>query len=238
MSKLLNYVTSSIGTTAWKKNKRTIHKFHQQFGGGVRNLLQQKPSVKVDERLLSVQLSVQEVAAKAYLKQLIQVGIFDEEGRATDLANRWRMDNTYKSAVDDIVAATYPEGLIAVSSPDAFDRNKAVEWFMHDGLGKGAAGNKAATYALISTKNPSDGKQTTSKPEKGNTSSTPKSGTVKKTKKDKPVEAKAKEDREQNRGAMTSMPINVNLQIHIGADASSDQIENIFKAMRKYIYDK
>jgi hypothetical protein len=33
------------------------------------------------------------------------------------------------------------------------------------------------------------------------------------------------------------IPLNVNVQIHISADASGEQIESIFSAMRRYLYD-
>jgi hypothetical protein len=34
-----------------------------------------------------------------------------------------------------------------------------------------------------------------------------------------------------------AFPLNVNVQIHISADAGTEQIESIFQAMRRYLYD-
>jgi hypothetical protein len=33
------------------------------------------------------------------------------------------------------------------------------------------------------------------------------------------------------------MPLNINVQIHISAEATGAQIESIFSAMRRYLYD-
>src|SRR5689334_5681375 len=115
---------------------------------GVRSLLQRTPNATVDEHFLSIQLKVQEAAARQYIAELKAAGILNDEGKATPLAQRWRLDETYADAVKELVASTYPEGLLQVAPPGDADRSRIVNWFMLEGLGKGAAGNKAATYLL------------------------------------------------------------------------------------------
>lgn len=209
---------------------------------GVRNLLQLKPTANFDARLLATQLGVQEVAAKAYLKQLVSVGIIDENGRATDLANRWRHNETYLEAADGILQSVYPESLLLACPPGEIEREKVVSWFMMDGLGKGSAGNRAATYILLASREPQDATSSVSTPAKPEK--------PKKTTRTKPATAQAQKNSETSDKVVSSMPaekapqhssaafpLNVNLQIHISADASGDQIDQIFKSMRTYLYD-
>jgi len=203
---------------------------------GVRQMLQRSPKAKLDETMLGANLGVQTPAAKQYLGELRRVGIIDEEGRATDLANQWRMDDTYPDAVEAIARVSYPEGLVTISPPSSPDRQKVVNWFMRQGLGEGSAKNKAATYLLVTNPVPNgaappvaqEGKRTSGQRavERSTKESTTRPKTSEKPKRD------SSEDRAAAPGAI---PLNLNVQIHISADASSEQIETIFSAMRKYL---
>jgi hypothetical protein len=203
---------------------------------GVRNILQRTPNTTLDERNLGVQLSVQEAAARQYVTELKRVGILSEENKATPLAQRWRHDETYADAVDEILRNAYPEGLTDIAPRGAADRQKIVSWFLREGLGSGSAGNKAATYLLISSASPNEA------PARGNVTSqkasSPRIITSKKAVAAQPAGTVAK----ANEGARPSVgagkiPLNINVQIHISAEASSEQIESIFAAMRRYLYD-
>jgi hypothetical protein len=209
---------------------------------GVRSILQRTPSATIDERLLGVQLGVQEAAARAYVGELRSVGILTEEGKATPLAQRWRLDDSYAEAVQALIPAVYPEGLIHVAPPGEGDRQKIVSWFQREGLGQGAAGNKAATYLLLGSATPNEAptrgavkvskdEGTKRSPSKAKASPTPQAKSTVSAVKDgdvpKPVHGNPKTE---------MMPLNVNVQIHIGADAGSEQIEAIFVAMRRYLY--
>lgn len=203
---------------------------------GVRALLQRSPNSPISERTLGVQLNVQEAAAKQYVVELRRAGILDEDGKATELGQRWRHDDTYADAVSDILSQTYPESLIQIAPPGEADRQKVISWFTREGLGTGTAGNKAATYLLISSAEPnastpkSVGAGTGSQ-RKSSAKASKAEGSKKAVTENAPREAKVRPP------APDQMPLNVNVQIHIGADASSDQIESIFSAMRRYLYD-
>lgn len=216
---------------------------------GLRAILQRTPKATIDERLLGVQLSVQEAAARAYITELKNVGIIGEEGKATAVADKWRLDETYSDAVREIVSANYPEGLLNVAPPGEAERQKVVSWFQREGLGLGAAGNKAATYLLISSPTPNEAPRT---PSKANQTSPQQSERVLKEKADRvvqrvrPAEPRAERSKQERRVKASGsedanqpqhMPLNINVQIHISADAGTEQIESIFKAMRRYLYD-
>jgi hypothetical protein len=193
---------------------------------------------------------VQEAAAKAYIVELKGVGLITDEGKATPLANKWRLDDTYAEAVKELVASNYPEGLLHVAPPGEADRQKVVTWFLREGLGQGSAGNKAATYLLLSSPTPSEapsgGVARSGKEDRGRRAAKPSRAAGAKSKPastTKEAAGRLKRNgagRDQVRSrveAPETFPLNINVQIHISADAGSEQIESIFSAMRRYLYD-
>ncbi|HEY5071995.1 MAG TPA: hypothetical protein VII63_08190 [Caulobacteraceae bacterium] len=215
---------------------------------GVRAILQRSPSATIDERTLSVTLDVQDAASRQYIAELKRAGILTEENKATPAAQRWRLDETYSEAVAEIMAATYPEQLLQIAPPDEPDRQKIASWFMKEGLGQGAAGNKAATYLLIASKEPNQA------PSRGGAGRGRASENNRRTPTPKRAGAASNETRSSTDAAklpkgighppasgsarrVEPIPLNVNVQIHISADAGAEQIETIFAAMRRYLYD-
>jgi hypothetical protein len=215
---------------------------------GVRAILQRSPSATIDERTLSVTLDVQDAASRQYIAELKRAGILTEENKATPAAQRWRLDETYSEAVAEIMAATYPEQLLQIAPPEEPDRQKIASWFMKEGLGQGAAGNKAATYLLIASKEPNQA------PNRGGAGRGRAPDNNKRAPPAKRASSAAGEGRASSEvtkppkdsgntpaggGArrLEPIPLNVNVQIHISADAGAEQIETIFAAMRRYLHD-
>jgi hypothetical protein len=200
------------------------------------------PNITLDERLLGVQLEVQEGAARAYITELMNVGLLTEDCKATPLAQKWRLDETYSEAAKEILAASYPESLLHIAPPGDAERQKIVSWFLREGLGQGAAGNKAATYLLISSPSPNEAPRNNSKggQSEGVTKSRPKRLSATEIKAtefaSKPIEDMPSDGGKPRPGKDT-FPLNINVQIHISADAGTEQIESIFQAMRRYLYD-
>lgn len=210
---------------------------------GVRSLVHRTPTATIDERLLGVQLGVQEAAAKQYINELRSVGILTEDGKASPLAQKWRLDESYEEAVKTLIETNYPESLINVAPPGDAERQKVVSWFLREGLGQGAAGNKAATYLLISSPTPNEAPRAASKTSSGETSVRPRArqgATASKADRaTPPANSKGVDSRSKSvsRQSTEAFPLNVNVQIHISADAGTEQIESIFQAMRRYLYD-
>lgn len=220
---------------------------------GVRSILQRTPNATIDERLLGVTLGVQEAAARAYLVELRSVGILSDENKPTPLAQKWRLDESYPEAVEQIIQSTYPEGLIHVAPPGDAERQKVVSWFLREGLGQGAAGNKAATYLLISSPTPNEAPRGVVKAAQGE--GAPRARTaVPKAERQAAASNRGGGRTSDNGGSgdrggkgdsgagglrsgSDAFPLNVNVQIHISADAGTEQIESIFQAMRRYLYD-
>jgi hypothetical protein len=212
---------------------------------GVRAILNKTPNATIDGRFLSIQLNVQEVAAKQYISELMVVGILSEDFKATPLANKWRLDTTYKDAVEELIANVYPQSLRETAPANEGDRQKAITWFQQEGLGEGSAKNKAATYFLLGTENPNEAPPKTATARNGKNDTATSAATRRVTQ--PAVKAKVKQGRNSdvprqrsnsNVNGSDAIPLNVNVQIHISADAGSEQIESIFSAMRRYLYDK
>jgi hypothetical protein len=205
---------------------------------GLRALLQKTPKATIDERRLGYELGVQETAARQYIAELRHAGILNDENRATDLADRWRHDDTYSQASAEILEKIYPSSLIESAPPDQTDRARVVSWFTREGFGSGTANNKAATYLLIGSPTPADASgRALAKDKVGPSRSVrarvPRSGAASVN-----PSAVSDEATKPQTSRHELMPLNVNVQIHISADASADQIESIFSAMRRYLYEK
>jgi len=202
---------------------------------GVRQIMLKTPRQKFDEKTLAASLNVQIAASRQYLAELKKAGLLDDDGRTTDLAGRWRLDETYPQAVEELASANYPEELIAHAPPGDADRQWVVNWFKLQGLGEGSAKNKAATYLLITSATPNaspiaPAKSDSKKPAKTKGKASAVTAPAAPSRTD--TADRSVSDSKSEGGLM---PLNVNVQIHISADASKDQIDNIFSAMKKYL---
>lgn len=202
---------------------------------GIRGILQRTPNATIDERFLGIHLGVQEAASRQYLADLRRVGLLAEDGRATPLAQRWRHDESYWDAVQEILENTYPSGLLQVAPPGDADRQRVVSWFSREGLGTGTANNKAATYLLIGSRSPNEAPVRGASPTKPKTSPPARSAEPK-VQRGKAKQVQAPDETKVGGQKIDPFPLNINVQIHISADATTEQIESIFSAMRRYLY--
>lgn len=203
---------------------------------GVRDLLNRSPKMKFDDGSLAATLDVQPVAARQYLTELKRIGLLDEKGAATELGERWRHDEGYENVVDDILGASYPSGLVSIAPAGQAERSSVERWFSHAGLGSGTAKNKAGTYLMIANDRPGEIKvrsapQRAEKPPSERRVPTPPKGATDKG-------GRKESNQQSGKRGPSSFPLNLNVQIHISADASTDQIETIFAAMKKYLHDE
>lgn len=219
-------------------NSNTYPQIPATVWWGVRSLLNRKPNTTITDSMLAATLSVQPGAARQYVFELRKANIIDDDGKATEVAKEWRLDDKYSVAVDNLLSEIYPQELLDIAPPDNADRQTVINWFLGQGLGQGAATNKAATYLLISSGEPSES------PERGKRKPTKKAQTrASKPKEDRPDKGQTEEGGisgsagGQNMPAQGPIPLNLNLQIHISAEATSQQIEKVFSSMRKYLYD-
>lgn len=197
----------------------------------------------VSGNYLASMLNMEEKSARnniiPYLKQ---VGIIDQDSKPTERAKKWRDDEQYPGVCKEILAGVYPQELLAI--PDQLQNKPTISrWFAnHTGAGENAVRKMVSFYMILQEANPSKGQENgAANPKaKAQTAKTTKASKVDKP--DLPISV----PEVQIRPTVTASPpvnesvpaIYLNLQIHISADAPTEQIEKIFESMAKYIYKK
>lgn len=204
---------------------------------GVWQILRKTPKRKLDEKALAAELAVQPTAAKAYSRELFKLGLLNDEGTPTELANRWRQDGKSAEIIEEMLEFAYPQELRELAPRENPDRDKIVRWFMNEGLGEGSAKNKTATYIMVCS-GVSDDLEVSS-PSTKRRPSAPPLGKVRAPATTKATRDSDKKGNEESDGAdgntkQRKPDLNVNVQIHISADASTEQIDAIFSAMKRY----
>lgn len=200
-------------------------------------ILKRTPSRKLDDKVLAIELNVQRTAARQYQVELARLGILNEDGTPTPLAGRWRQDGDDPEIIREILQQAYPQDLLELAPPDDLDRDKVVRWFMSQNLGEGAAKNKAATYMRVASGvSAIDTPPASAQPKKAPKAVAARTG---------PRIPVAREAGQSGKGAGKAAEMgqrrkpefNVNVQIHISADATTEQIDAIFAAMSRYFDD-
>jgi hypothetical protein len=197
------------------------------------------PGVVTDSYIATV-LNMKEASARGnILPYLKQVGIIDENGRPLERAKNWRDDAQYKKVCSDIVREVYPPELLDACPNPQSDRESAERWFSnYTGSGQVAVRKMVSFYSILIEADPL--KASESKTKKKNPSKTTpiraKSPQQQISKKPERIK-KNEDDKKQPDEQKSKIPsMNINLQIHISADASPDQIDKIFESMAKHIY--
>ena len=192
------------------------------------------PKGAITEEYLASVLSMQIASVKnnGILANLRALGLLDDENKCTDLANRWRLDDTYASACEEMRNRVYPSELIDIGT----DRGAVTSWFMNkSGAGESLASKLTSLYLLVS--NP-EIKEPTAK-----TKTTPKTPIDKQPKAVKASEKSSSPEpkndiKAENSCSIPTPSMNINLQIHISAEASPEQIDQIFASMAKHLYGR
>jgi hypothetical protein len=203
---------------------------------GVWQILKRTPSRRLDDKALAIELNVQQTAARQYRAELTRLGILNEDGTPTDLAGRWRQDGDDPQIITEILQKAYPQELLELAPPDDLDRDKVVRWFMSQNLGEGAAKNKASTYMRVASGVSSidaPPPAQTKKAAKATAASSPRTPVARETSRSSGG-ASAKGS---GAGERRKPDFAVNVQIHISADATTEQIDAIFAAMSRYFDD-
>jgi hypothetical protein len=191
---------------------------------------QSLPGVVTGSYLATV-LNMAENSANANVLPFLKVlGIIDDDGKTTERARLWRDDHHYSEVCQAILDDVYPKELRdAVTNPTQ-DRDAAERWFARQsGAGEAAVGRMAALYSILveadASKQPDQDK---------------KSSVKKSLKSQSKTTTQAKEPSVNPPASIVpeGPGVNINLEIHISADASADQIDQIFVSMAKHIYKR
>lgn len=169
-----------------------------------------------------------------------RLGLIDEDGSLTLRGNKWRVDASYSEACQEILDEFYPAELAALTTGSGGPDPQAVKtWFDHKGFGESNARQMAATYVMIASKELPD--PMTSEPKK----TVAKKASSRKTAASRPQIPTATGNVDSSE-ASTSEPaasssatgpnLHLDIQIHVPAGASAEEIDRIFESMARHLY--
>jgi ribosomal protein S25 len=181
-------------------------------------------------------------AAANIMPTLKSTGIIDKDNKPTDLAVRWRDDAQYPAVCNEIRKAVYPQELLDLAPDRSVGRQVIQTWFAnHTGLGESGASKMAAFYVMLVEADPA--KQAEIPQQPGATAKPATKPSRQPAAKNAAVTDKTPAQhaaKEVNRDASLTPKrpdLRINVQIHIAADAPTDQIDQIFASMAKHLKD-
>jgi len=209
----------------------------------IRGRAASSPSTRFTPQLVATLLDLnnEKSARDNVLLGMNRLGILKtDDWSLTELGQKWRLDDSYADACDEIIRDVYPDELGALTDDNGKpDFNMINSWFARKGYGTSNAGAMARTFALVASK-----------------SLTP----VETAQRERPAKkvpaAKRAAPRTGGSSAATGQEhqhtppppptpprdgrptIHVDLQIHISSDATAEQIDQVFASMAKHLYDK
>ncbi|MGO4586395.1 DUF5343 domain-containing protein [Arthrobacter sp. 2RAF6] len=215
-----------------------------------RVFFKQVPS-KVTLTYLSSILSITEKTAKNILPQMRNVGLIDQNGVPTDLAQDFRFEETYPKVCDTILESLYPLEVREIFSSGDADPAAVANWFMrHSKSGQASANVVAKFYLHLVAKEPlpedvkprtprATAKQTTkpAAPAKSDPENLTEKADIP-TEPFAPVRPQANGQSHPAPQQQSGPSLHVDLQVHIDSSASADQIDAIFASMAKHLYGR
>jgi hypothetical protein len=191
---------------------------------------------KVTATYLASALDMSQTSAQAnVLPSLRTVKIIDDEGKPTDLAVRWRDDDEYAKVCKEIRDKVYPQELRALASDASADRAVVERWLASNTrTGESMVGKMASFYLMLCEADPS--RQTKPAPATQGTKVAPRRERSAAPSRPTPPATPVVSPPPGNGHGNGPMPaLNINVEIHIPADASADQIDQIFASMAKHL---
>ena len=212
----------------------------------------QAPPGRVTRDYLQSVLGTGENAASDVLGALKSLGLVAEDGRLTQVAHDWRSDEHYSDACRKMIEAVYPSELLDAFPEDNPSRDAVQKWFLRNtGTGENAAYKRALMYVLLKQADPnppeparaakaaakSDGvaqRQARTAPPRPARAAKAAPATTEHV---SPIAPPPTDEGKLVRDA-GSPSLHIDVQVHIAADASADQIDQIFASMAKHLYNR
>ena len=217
------------------QERRTYPAIPAKAWWAVRRRFQQAVPARVDSGYLQQVLNVREGHATNLVPAFRAVGLVDDSGKPTPLANEWRSDEDYATACQKMLKAIYPGSLTDAVPPSEKDKDAARRWFSRElQVGEAAASKMAAFYVLLAEADPSV--ETTSKATAARpvTPAAKRAGASTTTRERK--ERAPDPSRRIDPPGSPDPSLHIDIQVHIPSDASPEQIESIFSSMAKHLY--
>ena len=198
------------------------------------------PSTKFTPSTVSALMGMAspESARKNTVSPMRKLGLIDDDGALTMLGNKWRVDASYADACQEILDEVYPSDLSDLADGSGAPDPRLVRtWFDQRGFGESNSQQMAATYVMIASKQvpetvATEPKKATTKKAPAKKEAAPATRTTS-TPADPPATV-TPEPSKQTFGAGPN--VHLDIQIHIPADASAEQIDQIFESMSRHLY--
>ncbi len=194
------------------------------------------PSWKVTDQSVSASLAMGSAASarQNVINPLKKMGLVDDDGGLTDRGRKWRTEDGYAEACDEILAEVYPDTLVHLIDADGQPHRDAVRrWFDQQGYGSSAASQMTATFMLIASKAIPEPVAPGSANGQAKKAAAPKA----------PAKKTGKQEEELPPPPPPPAPpashgpnLHLDIQIHIPPDASAEQLDRIFASMAKHLY--
>jgi hypothetical protein len=185
-------------------------------------------------------LSSTQSATNNVVLPMRRLGLMDDDGSLTPRGQKWRVDSSFADACQEILDHVYPDELTMLTDDDGTPNAQKVKlWFDRQGFGASNARGMASTYVMIASKQLPDAvgeaKKTVPKAAPRKASS---AGAVKRSQQSS-VNSRADDSPPKQHAERSDGPnVHLDIQIHIPADASADQIDQIFASMARHLYGR
>jgi hypothetical protein len=175
-------------------------------------------------------------AANHIISALKQLGIIEEDGKPSPLANDWRNDEKYKELCNKILVKIYPNELLDLFPDGESESSKIRQWFMNtNSVGQNAAYKLASTFQLLQNgqiKQNNEGSKV-SKPKQILPKKVPSAVAS-----PPPALINTFQDHVDDKSHAKLPTMHIDLQIHISPESSIEQIDGIFSSIAKHLYGK
>lgn len=167
---------------------------------------------------------------------MIQLGLLDDKGAPTQLANEWRNDDTYASACKKMRENTYPQELCDLAPDLETDKGMVQTWISnHLMVGAESARQSASVYMLLLEADSAKQAEAAKNSASSKKSAPPSKKKATKTAKQKETPKEDEGSTKKKVKTSFDQSMNINIQIHISSDTSADQIDKIFSSMSKHL---
>lgn len=169
---------------------------------------------------------------------LQRFGLIDESGALTKRGNLWRIDASYGKACQEILDEVYPSELASLRGDDGLPDPVSVRtWFDHQGFGESNAQQMSATFIMIATKAIPD-TQKDAKAARVAKKTAARTSTQVRKETAKPKSHEDGNERARMNFENEAPTVHIDVQIHLPAAATAEQIDQIFASMAKHLYSR
>jgi len=205
----------------------------------LRELFKKSIPGSVNPKYLAISLEMTELSARTnIMPALQQLGIIDDQGKPTERANHWRIDEKYPEVCAEIVSEIYPQELLDTCPGPNPDKQKVQKWFTTTrALGESAAQKLTSTFILlVSAEIKSDTGKSLKKKVTKNNSDRSKGKSKLDDVQEEIIEESEIEKKKPIPHSYKSPTVHVDLQIHISPESSPELVDKIFESIRKHLY--